>query len=200
MEGDVLMKKKVKFHLPLRAYLLYLVLVSLVLTGVTFSRYITSSYGGDSARVVKMGNLSITHSDSIVAPGVDLNKEIEVQLNKSEMDCYVFLVIDCSNYHYDEPSKEYQYKIESKSVLDWKIDLEWKYLNRKENEIIYYQKIQANQEAHLNILLDKVIHVSKNIKASEVKTLESFKFNIKASAVQCGSFTPNEAYQAIMTK
>lgn len=42
-------KKKKRVRLPLRAYLLYLLLVTFALTGVTFSRYVVSSDWGDGA-------------------------------------------------------------------------------------------------------------------------------------------------------
>ena len=43
-------KGKLKgLHLPLRAYIMYLLLICFALTGVTFSKYVTSTYGGDSA-------------------------------------------------------------------------------------------------------------------------------------------------------
>lgn len=76
-------KGKLKgLHLPLRAYIMYLLLICFALTGVTFSKYVTSTYGGDSARVAKIGSVTVTengepyNSDVIwrVAPGADITK------------------------------------------------------------------------------------------------------------------------------
>ena len=42
-------KGKLKgLHLPLRAYIMYLLLICFALTGVTFSIYVTSTYGDAS--------------------------------------------------------------------------------------------------------------------------------------------------------
>ena len=42
--------------LPLRAYLLYLLVASLVFTGVTFSSYLSTSSGGDSVQIAMFAN------------------------------------------------------------------------------------------------------------------------------------------------
>ena len=42
--------------LPLRAYLLYLLVASLVFTGVTFSSYLSASTGGDSVQIAMFAN------------------------------------------------------------------------------------------------------------------------------------------------
>lgn len=42
--------------LPVRAYLLYLLIASLIFTGVTFSSYISSTSGGDSTQVALFAN------------------------------------------------------------------------------------------------------------------------------------------------
>ena len=57
-------------RLPVRAYLLYLLLISFMLTGVTFSRYITSSRGDEGARVVKAGEIRIEENGDFYKPGV----------------------------------------------------------------------------------------------------------------------------------
>ena len=56
-------KGKLKgLHLPLRAYIMYLLLICFALTGVTFSKYVTSTCGGDSARVAKIGSVTVTEN------------------------------------------------------------------------------------------------------------------------------------------
>ena len=53
---------KAPFRLPLRAYLAYLLVCTLSLTGVSFSRFVASAGGGDSARVAA-GALVVTWDD-----------------------------------------------------------------------------------------------------------------------------------------
>ena len=53
----MLLKIKIFFKkIPLRAYLLYLLAASVVCTGVTFSSYLSSSSGGDGAKVAVFAN------------------------------------------------------------------------------------------------------------------------------------------------
>lgn len=61
---------KKKFRLPISAYLLYLLLVSVLLTGVSLSKYVASTEGIDSARVAKFDvSLSGGSSVSLEAEG-----------------------------------------------------------------------------------------------------------------------------------
>ena len=92
-------KGKLKgLHLPLRAYIMYLLLICFALTGVTFSKYVTSTCGGDSARVAKIGSVTVTengepyNSDVIwrVAPGADITKNAVISFSGSELASYVF--------------------------------------------------------------------------------------------------------------
>ena len=86
-------KKKNRVRLPLRAYLLYLLVVTFALTGVTFSRYVASSDGGDAARVAVIRDLTVTEMGDVpadggrwlLAPGVELTKNAVVTLESSEM-------------------------------------------------------------------------------------------------------------------
>ena len=79
--------RKRKFRLPFSALLLYLVLMAVTLFGVTFSKYITGTTPGDTARVAVMRNLAVTETGSvaepdqwIVTPGVDLIKNAAAEI------------------------------------------------------------------------------------------------------------------------
>lgn len=58
------------FRLPLHAYLLYLLVATFLFTGVTFSSYVTTASGGDSARVAA-GVLDV----SSASPNISLGPE-----------------------------------------------------------------------------------------------------------------------------
>lgn len=51
------------FPLPLYVYLSYLVICTLLLTGISFSRYISSANGSDSARVAK-GVVTVSYDEN----------------------------------------------------------------------------------------------------------------------------------------
>jgi len=64
-------KKNNKLRLPLSVYLVYLLVATVVMTGVTFSGYITTVTGSDEVRVAVMAtDATITVTDQVpVCPG-----------------------------------------------------------------------------------------------------------------------------------
>lgn len=56
-------EKKSRRRLPLHVYLAYLLVCTFLLTGVSFSRYISSASGSDSARVAK-GVVTVSHDNT----------------------------------------------------------------------------------------------------------------------------------------
>ena len=74
-------KRNPKFRLPFSAVLLYLVLIAVALSGVTFSRYMTGTTVGDTARVAIMRDITVTETGNfaetdkwVITPGVDMIK------------------------------------------------------------------------------------------------------------------------------
>ena len=89
-------KRNPKFRLPFSAVLLYLVLIAVALSGVTFSRYMTGTTVGDTARVAIMRDITVTETGNfaetdkwVITPGVDMIKNAVVNFEGSEMACYV---------------------------------------------------------------------------------------------------------------
>ena len=90
-------KRNPNFRLPFSAVLLYLVLIAVALSGVTFSRYMTGTTVGDTARVAIMRDITVTETGNfaetdkwVITPGVDMIKNAVVNFEGSEMACYVF--------------------------------------------------------------------------------------------------------------
>ena len=54
--------QKSKFRIPFSAVLMYLAVVVVALSGVTFSKYVISSSAGDNARVAKIIGLTVTET------------------------------------------------------------------------------------------------------------------------------------------
>lgn len=72
------MKKRFK-KIPLRIYLLYLVIASLIFTGVTFSSYVSTTSGGDEVRVALFAaDTEVTVPVSEVYPGCSFTIPIRV--------------------------------------------------------------------------------------------------------------------------
>ena len=85
-------KRNPKFRLPFSAVLLYLVLIAVALSGVTFSRYMTGTTVGDTARVAIMRDITVAETGNfaepdkwVITPGVDMIKNAVVNFEGSEM-------------------------------------------------------------------------------------------------------------------
>lgn len=148
-------KKKNRVRLPLRAYLLYLLVVTFALTGVTFSRYVTSSYGGDAARVAVIRDLTVTETGDVpadggrwlLAPGVDVTKNAVVTLESSEMACYVFLELETEGW---QRTGTHSYAIQDgagKVLSAWGVDAAWQLLYGGTDSAVYYQIVRPTRRS-----------------------------------------------------
>ena len=188
-------KKKKRVRLPLRAYLLYLLVVTFALTGVTFSRYVTSSYGGDTARVAYIRELTVTETGDVpadggrwlLAPGVDLTKNVVVTLESSEMVCYVFLELETGGW---QRTGTHSYAIQDgagAALSAWSVETAWQLLPGGTDSTVYYQIVPANTPFSAAVIGDGGrITVSADMTASQLKALADagLRIDIRAAAVQ----------------
>lgn len=155
-------KKKKRVRLPLRAYLLYLLLVTFALTGVTFSRYVVSSDWGDGARVASIRQLTVTETGDVpaeggkwlLAPGVDVTKNAVVALESSEVACYVFAEVQTGGW---QRSGTHSYAIEDgagKVLSAWRVETAWQFLSGGTDSAVYYQLVPANTAFSAAVLGD----------------------------------------------
>ena len=205
MEQQTNQNKKAKFRLPFSAVLLYLALIAAALSGVTFSRYVTGTTVGDSARVAMMKELTVTETDGseqrVILPGVDMNKRAVVDFKGSEMACYVFCAITANgwtratdNFHYTAGT----------DILNWAVDdAKWTYLQEDGSTSVYYCIVNANTALHADVLAeDGKITVSENITKSQLDALAAsakpLSIKISATAVQYHGFS--EGFSAEYTE
>ena len=188
-------KKKNRVRLPLRAYLLYLLVVTFALTGVTFSRYVTSSYGGDAARVAVIRQLTVTETGDVpadggrwlLAPGVELTKNAVVTLESSEMACYVFLELETEGW---QRTGTHSYAIQDgagKVLSAWRVETAWQFLSGGTDSAVYYQIVPANTPFSAAVIGDDGrITVSADVTASRLRALADtgLRIDIQAAAVQ----------------
>ena len=193
MEQQTNQNKKAKFRLPFSAVLLYLALIAAALSGVTFSRYVTGTTVGDSARVAMMKELTVTETDGseqrVILPGVDMNKRAVVDFKGSEMACYVFCAITANgwtraadNFHYTAGT----------DILNWAVDdAKWTYLQEDGSTSVYYCIVNANTALHADVLADGgKITVSEDITRSQLDALAApLSIKISATAVQYHGFS-----------
>ena len=188
-------KKKNRVRLPLRAYLLYLLVVTFALTGVTFSRYVTSSGGGDAARVAAIRELTVTETGDVpadggrwlLAPGAALTKNAKVTLESSEVACYVFLELQVDGW---QRIGTHSYAIRDGAGTElsaWGVETAWQFLSDGTDGAVYYQIVPANTRFSAEVLRDGGrITVSADVTASRLKALTDagLRIDIHAAAVQ----------------
>lgn len=188
-------KKKNRVRLPLRAYLLYLLVVTFALTGVTFSRYVVSSDWGDGARVASIRQLTVTETGDVpaeggrwlLAPGVDVTKNAVVTLESSEMACYVFLELETEGW---QRTGTHSYAIQDgggTALSAWRVETAWQFLSGGTDSAVYYQIVPANTPFSAAVLRDSGrITVSADVTASRLRALADtgLRIDIQAAAVQ----------------
>lgn len=188
---------------PLKSFLLYLCIALFLTTGVTFSRYIASSNGGDAARVTKFGELSlyetvdgtrVNSQELVYAPGVSITKNPMVDFKGNELAAYVFIKINAQNWTFDSTDNSFSILNGNKGpteILKWYINTsEWTALSN-DNEIVYYIYVPAGTELNeISIITDNAIAVSDNITNGEMTEIQSIIGNVTFTsyAVQANGF------------
>lgn len=78
-------------RIPLSVWLAYLLVATLIATGVTFSGYVTEAYGSDSARVAVMAtDVTVTLTgDQFIAPGEEVTFGFTVANYENNKVCEV---------------------------------------------------------------------------------------------------------------
>lgn len=201
-------EKKKRIRLPVHVYLLYLLVATLIVTGVTFSKYLTSTNAGDSARVAAFGDLELVEIDQpkkyIITPGVNISKNPQVSfgVNKpSEMAAYVFVGVDAGGWQYDHGTYKIVRETDSEELLSWSVDDNWTQLG---DEPVFYCTVPAGGSiSGLPVISDNTIKVSAYLYASEYAALDvaAKSITFRAYAVQVQGFdSVGAAWSAVNDK
>lgn len=174
MAGKRLAKPN-KRRLPLRAWLLYLAVVTFALTGVTFSRYVASAHSQDEARVITFGDLTVTDSGSVqVQPGVAAKKDLTVHFEGSEAAVYVFAEVQggwtlgADGIYHD-----------AAGLMTWRVADGWTHLR----DNVYYRELAPNTALDAGLIAGGTVDVSENMTRTQLEKL-SLSIRVKAAAVQ----------------
>lgn len=195
-------EKKPKFRLPFSAALLYLALIAAAVSGVTFSRYMTGTTVGDTARVAIMRDITVTETENsaetdkwVITPGVDMIKNAVVNFEGSEMACYVFCEIKTTGWSRMNDNYGFAFSGGGESILGWAVNKnDWKFLSGNGSEAIYYRIVSANTVLQADVLADGgKITVSENITKTQLDGLpKDMQIKISATAVQYNGFPEGE--------
>lgn len=176
MAGKRLAKPN-KRRLPLRAWLLYLAVVTFALTGVTFSRYVASAHSQDEGRVITFGDLTVTDSGSVqVQPGVAAQKDLTVRFEGSEAAVYVFAEVQggwtrgADGIYHD-----------AAGLMTWRVADGWTHLQ----DNVYYRELAPNTALDAGLIDDGAVNVSENMTRTELEKLsKGLSIRVRAAAVQ----------------
>ena len=177
MAGKRLAKPN-KRRLPLRAWLLYLAVVTFALTGVTFSRYVASAHSQDEARVITFGDLTVTDSGSVqVQPGVAAKKDLTVHFDGSEAAVYVFAEVQ-GGWTRGADNRTYTY---GGGSLSWRVADGWTHLQ----DNVYYRELAPNTALDAGLIDGGAVNVSENMTRTELEKLsKGLSSHVQAAAVQ----------------
>ena len=176
MAGKRLAKPN-KRRLPLRAWLLYLAVVTFARTGVTFSRYVASAHSQDEGRVITFGDLTVTDSGSAqVQPGVAAKKDLTVRFEGSEAAVYVFAEVQdgwtlgADGIYHD-----------ATGLMSWRVADGWTHLQ----DNVYYRELAPNTALDAGLIAGGTVDVSENMTRTELEELsKALSIRVKAAAVQ----------------
>ena len=194
-------EKKPKFRLPFSAALLYLALIAAAVSGVTFSKYMTGTTVGDTARVAIMRDITVTETGNfaetdkwVITPGVDMIKNAVVNFEGSEMACYVFCEIKTTGWSRLNDNYSFAFSGGGENILGWAVNNDWKFLSGNGSEAVYYRIVSANTVLQADVLADGgKITVSENITKTQLELLpKDMQIKISAAAVQYNGFSEGE--------
>lgn len=197
---------KNKIKLPVRAYLLYLLLATFLITGVTFSKYVTKSSGGDKARVVAINDISLTETGDfgadgslMIIPGVDIEKKAMTHFGGSETATCLFIEIELSNHWKMENNRDFVIKNGSTDLMCWSVDTYWTFLKNDENKYVFYKEMEPNQTCSKDIIADNgKIEVSRYITETDLSAMEDVQIALQSIVVQMsGNETIEQAWQLV---
>lgn len=177
MAGKRLAKPN-KRRLPLRAWLLYLAVVTFALTGVTFSRYVASAHSQDEARVITFGDLTVTDSGSVqVQPGVAAQKDLTVRFEGSEAATYVFVELKGSDWTRGADGIYH----DATGLMTWRVADGWTHLR----DNVYYRELAPNTALDAGLIDDGAVNVSENMTRTQLQAAAgTLHIRVQAAAVQ----------------
>ena len=179
-----------KNKIPIRVYLAYLAVITLLFSGVTVSKYVASTTSSDQARTAKSGKVSIVeHADFnkegnlVLQPGVNLKKEALVSFKKSETANFLYVEVKLGN---EWTTTDNQKFVALNNKASFTINPEWKYLttDASTHTFVYYKTIPANEDVVDQPIINKnEIQVLKTLKNSELKAIDAKDVQITFRAI-----------------
>lgn len=218
-------KEQGQFHnrpniaLRLAAILLVMVCLSVWMMNGLFAKYRTSDEGGDGARVIAFGALSLIEEGNFLSgpapiiPGVDLIKDVTIDFTGSEAATYVFVEVDLPGGHWTrtpatETTKEMYSALADR--VSWEVVDGWTYLQQTgdPSPYIYYVELDPKESLNKKFIAGGqdgkgVIKVSNTLVKRDMTDIAAYEtpitINLRAVVVQRNGFeSPLAAWQSIL--
>lgn len=167
--------------------LLFAVLLSVGAVAGNWARYRSQDTGGDSARVIRFGELALTTTggDTPLTPGCDSMWQASVSFGGSEAQAYVFVRIELGNaWTCDQKTLKALGGGVSMSIEDG-----WSVLESEEGEIVVYRSLAPSEALENSTVIANggKLSVSASVNAGELSAF-SMTVSAKAFAVQGNGF------------
>ncbi len=142
----------------LAVVLFWLVIITTYMSSGLFAKYSTMDSGGDSARVIQFGELTVTETldtgvtatggDLIFVPGTTMKKELTVDFKGSEADTVVFVALEAKGWSFTPSNAtdpaSFALKQEGNTLMSWKVENGWNYLASDDERHVFYIFLDSN--------------------------------------------------------
>lgn len=189
----------------LAVVLFWLVIITTYMSSGLFAKYSTMGMGGDSARVIQFGELTVTETldtvvtptggDLIFVPGTTMKKDITVDFEGSEADTVVFVALEAKGWNFTAPNAtdpaSFALKQGENTLMSWKMENDWNYLVSDEDERhVFYIFLDSNtQLENKPVIKDGKITVNvATYDAYDALAGADLNLDITAYAVQANGF------------
>lgn len=178
--------------------LLCVVLISGHLMGGIYARYVAESTGGDGARVIYFGDITLTIDDinTPLIPGVNNHMQARVSFDGSEAQTYVFVAID--GWTYDEGSGTIKSLIDHEAIdISVGVNTQWTRLATTDESVVLYMALDPNENTLENGVAVFNEGQALNMTVANTVTAEQLEklttISMTAYAVQGNGFAGAEA-------
>jgi len=186
--------------MDLALVLLCAVLVMGRFMGGLYAAYTTKNDSGDSARVIKFGDITLTESPTsqlVVIPGVDIEKSAKITFDGSESATYVFVEIALvGDWTFDGNKTFFIKRAGSTMLMSWTVSGDWDYVTGtgSDKKYAFYKHLTPNTSLiDVEIIDGCKVQISEEVTKTELDTLCSASISITATVVQSIGFADAEA-------
>lgn len=184
-------RPRAKMNIPvcLACVLLCLTLVSIRLSSGVVARYSTTADSGDSARVIRFGDLTLTEyggDPQYIAPGVTLEWNASVSFTGSESATFVFVEVSGVESGADGTVTLFD-------DVDFTVADGWEYLDSYTKDdvtkYVYYRALEPNVEmTNVALFANGSAVVPESLTAEQIAAMSSISTKFRASVVQSNGF------------